>query len=37
MCGKGEVGHEWIEATKKEIDKIGKGKEKIMREGLEEE
>lgn len=36
MCGKGEVGHEWVEATKKEIDKIGKGKSKVIREGLEE-
>jgi len=35
MHGKGEVGHEWIEATKKEIDKIGKGKPKTIREGLE--
>lgn len=34
--GKEEVGHEWIEATKKEIDKIGKGKSKMIREGLEE-
>ncbi len=33
MCGKGEVGHEWVEATKKEIDKIGKGKSKMIREG----
>lgn len=33
--GKGEVGHEWIEATKKEIEKIGKGKPKTIREGLE--
>ena len=32
--GKGEVGHEWIEATKKEIEKIGKGKSKMIREGL---
>lgn len=34
---KGEVGHEWIEATKKEIEKIGKGKEAkgLMREGIE--
>lgn len=31
--GKGEVGHEWVEATKKEIDKIGKGKKNVMREG----
>ena len=34
--GKGEVADEWVEATKKEIDKIGKGKKNIMREGLEE-
>ena len=35
--GKGEVEEKWIEATKKEIDKIGKGKaSKIIREGLEE-
>jgi hypothetical protein len=33
--GKGEVGHEWIEATKKEMDKIGKGKKNMMREGYE--
>jgi len=33
MHGKSEVGHEWIEATKKEIDKIGKGKKNIIREG----
>jgi len=31
--GKEEVGHEWIEATKKEIEKIGKGKKNVMREG----
>jgi hypothetical protein len=31
--GKGEVSDEWVEATKKEIDKIGKGKKNIMREG----
>jgi hypothetical protein len=36
MHGKGEVGHEWIEATKKEIEKIGKGKSKMIREGLDE-
>ena len=35
MHGKGEVGHEWIEATKKEMDKIGKGKKNMMREGYE--
>lgn len=35
MCGKGEVSEEWVEATKKEIEKIGKGKKNIMREGLE--
>jgi hypothetical protein len=35
MHGKGEVGHEWIEATKKEIEKIGKGKSKMIREGVE--
>lgn len=34
--GKGEVTDEWVEATKKEIDKIGKGKSKMIREGLEE-
>jgi hypothetical protein len=34
--GKGEVTEEWVEATKKEIDKIGKGKPKTLREGLEE-
>jgi hypothetical protein len=34
MHGKGEVGHEWIEATKKEMDKIGKDKKNMMREGL---
>ena len=32
MCGKGEVSEEWVEVTKKEIDKIGKGKKNIMRE-----
>jgi hypothetical protein len=37
MCGKGEVSHEWIEATKKEIDKIGKGKKNIMREGIHDQ
>jgi len=31
--GKGEVTDEWVEATKKEIDKIGKGKSKMIREG----
>ena len=31
--GKGEVTDEWVEATKKEIDKIGKGKPKVIREG----
>jgi hypothetical protein len=31
--GKGEVSEEWVEATKKEIDKIGKGKSKMIREG----
>ena len=36
MHGKGEVGHEFIEATKKEIDKIGKGKPKTIREGINE-
>lgn len=36
ICGKGEVSEEWVEATKKEIDKIGKGKPKVIREGLEE-
>jgi hypothetical protein len=35
MHSKGEVGHEWIEATKKEMDKIGKGKSKMIREGYE--
>jgi hypothetical protein len=35
--GKGEVEEKWIEATKKEIDKIGKGKASkgLMREGVE--
>ena len=33
--GKGEVSEEWVEATKKEIEKIGKGKSKIIREGVE--
>jgi hypothetical protein len=33
--GKGEVTEEWVEATKKEIDKIGKGKPKTIREGYE--
>jgi hypothetical protein len=32
MHGKGEVSDEWVEVTKKEIDKIGKGKTKIIRE-----
>jgi hypothetical protein len=32
MCGKGEVSEKWVEATKKEIEKIGKGKKNIMRE-----
>lgn len=33
--GKGEVSEKWVEATKKEIDKIGKGKSsKIIREGI---
>lgn len=32
MCGKGEVSEEWVEVTKKEMDKIGKGKKNIMRE-----
>lgn len=36
ICGKGEVSEEWVEVTKKEIDKIGKGKPKVIREGLEE-
>jgi hypothetical protein len=31
--GKGEVSEDWVEATKKEIDKIGKGKPKTIREG----
>ena len=31
--GKGEVSDEWVEVTKKEIDKIGKGKKNMMREG----
>jgi hypothetical protein len=30
--GKGEVSEEWVEATKKEIDKIGKGKKNVIRE-----
>jgi len=34
--GKGEVSEDWVEATKKEIDKIGKGKPKTIREGLDE-
>ena len=34
--GKGEVTEEWVEATKKEIEKIGKGKasKNIIREGI---
>lgn len=33
MYGKGEVSDEWVEVTKKEIDKIGKGKaSKMIRE-----
>lgn len=34
--GKGDVSDEWVEATKKEIDKIGKGKiaKNLMRENL---
>jgi hypothetical protein len=35
LNGKGEVSDEWVEATKKEIEKIGKGKSKIIREGVE--
>lgn len=35
--GKGEVTEEWVEATKKEIDKIGKGKKNIMREGIHDQ
>lgn len=35
--GKEEVGHEWIEATKKEIEKIGKGKKDVMREGIHDQ
>jgi hypothetical protein len=36
ICGKGEVSDEWVEVTKKEIDKIGKGKSTkgLMREGV---
>lgn len=30
--GKDEVSEKWVEATKSEIDKIGKGKSKIIRE-----
>lgn len=37
MCGKGEVSEEWVEVTKKEIDKIGKGKKDIMREGIHDQ
>jgi hypothetical protein len=33
MHGKGEVSEDWVEVTKKEMDKIGKGKSKIIREG----
>lgn len=35
--GKGEVSDEWVEITKKEMDKIGKGKEAkgLIREGVE--
>jgi len=33
--GKGEVSDKWVEATKKEIEKIGKGKSKIIRENKE--
>jgi hypothetical protein len=33
ICGKGEVSEEWVEVTKKEMDKIGKGKSKMIREG----
>lgn len=36
ICGKGEVSEEWVEVTKKEMDKIGKGKKNIMREGVED-
>jgi len=32
LHGKGEVSDEWVEVTKKEIDKIGKGKSKVLRE-----
>jgi hypothetical protein len=32
LNGKNEVTDEWVEVTKKEIDKIGKGKSKIIRE-----
>jgi hypothetical protein len=36
MHGKGEVSEEWVEVTKKELEKIGKGKaaKGLMREGL---
>jgi DNA-directed RNA polymerase subunit F len=34
--GKGEVSDNWVEVTKKEIEKIGKGKKNVMREGLDE-
>jgi hypothetical protein len=33
ICGKGEVSEEWVEVTKKEMEKIGKGKSKMIREG----
>jgi hypothetical protein len=35
ICGKGEVSEEWVEVTKKEMEKIGKGKSKIIREGVD--
>ncbi len=37
MHGKGEVSDEWVEVTKKEIEKIGKGKASkgLIREGIE--
>jgi len=37
MYGKGEVSDEWVEITKKEIEKIGKGKafKDLIREGIE--
>lgn len=37
MCGKGEVSEEWVEATKKEIEKIGKGKKDVIREGIHDQ